>query len=133
MPKKKTVEQPVIVIEPFEETVEPAPLDNLKACLKEIKNYEGVIGYMLRNSTSATIDLQDPSKLLDYAIISSASFDAGETLSKIFNLENIKETVVSGKTAKMLSLTIGENKVSVFMEKNADLNKVSEKIRDQSG
>ena len=35
-------------------------VEKLRENLEEIKTYEGVIGYIMRNSTSAAIDLKDP-------------------------------------------------------------------------
>lgn len=127
MTKKKLAEGVAAVAESV--TVETVPMEDLKASLEEIKSYDGVIGYILRNSTSATIDLKDPSKLIDYAIISSSSLDAGEELSKLFNLSAVKHIVIDGKNIRTLSLTFGENKISVFLEKNADLKKVLGKLQ----
>ncbi|MDH5755011.1 MAG: hypothetical protein OEY95_07425, partial [Candidatus Bathyarchaeota archaeon] len=93
-----------------------------------IKDYNGVIGYILRNSTSAAIDLKDPTKIIDYAILSSSALDASEELSELFHLGEVKNIVVEGKNVKVLSLTIGENRISVFMEKNADSKKVLRKL-----
>jgi len=124
--KKKRVQEVAAVAEAV--TVEATPANHLRECLEEIKTYDGVIGYILRNSTSATIDLKDPTKLIDYAILSSSTLDTSEELSELFNLGDIKNTVVEGKDIKMLSLTIDENKISVFMEKNADCEKVLRKL-----
>lgn len=127
MTRKKQAEGIAAVAEPV--AIEPIPMENLKASLEEIKGYDGVIGYILRNSTSAAIDLKDPSKLIEYAILSSSSLDAGEELSKLFNLGEIKHIIIHGKNIKVLSLAFGENKISVFLEKNADLEKVLEKLQ----
>jgi predicted regulator of Ras-like GTPase activity (Roadblock/LC7/MglB family) len=94
--------------------------DDLRAKLEEIKSSEGVIGYILRNTHSATIDLKDPAKLIDYAILSSSAIDASEELSGLFDLGNVSSIVVEGKSIKMLSLTVDENKISIFVEKNVD-------------
>jgi predicted regulator of Ras-like GTPase activity (Roadblock/LC7/MglB family) len=101
----------------------------LRADLEEIKKYDGVIGYILRNTTSASIDLKDPAKIIDYAILSSTAFDATEEVSELFELGRVKYVTVNGKNARMLSLTVEENKVSIFMEDNADVEKVLEKLK----
>ena len=124
--KKKSIKEIAAVIEPA--AVEATPVNDLRASLEEIKTYDGVIGYILRNSTSAAIDLKDPIKLIDYAILSSSSLDASEELSELFNLGEVKNIVVEGKETKVLSLTIGENRISVFMEKNADREKILRKL-----
>lgn len=123
--KKKTVEEAVAEPIAIEEAM---PTDQLRTSLEEIKNYEGVIGYILRNSTSAAIDLKDPSKLIEYAILSSSAIEAGEELSETFNIGAIKNILVEGKEVKVLSFMVGDNKISVFTEKNADIEKILRKL-----
>jgi predicted regulator of Ras-like GTPase activity (Roadblock/LC7/MglB family) len=120
--KKKTVED-VAITEPLA-IEEASSTQDLRASLEEIKSYEGVIGYILRNSTSASIDLKDPSKLIEYAILSSSAIDAGEELSELFNLGDVKNILVDGKTIKVVSFAVDDNKISIFMEKNADLERI---------
>ncbi len=126
--KKRSFQEVAAVAEPvtIEETIS---LNNLRANLDEIKTYDGVVGYILRNSTSAAIELKDPTKLIDYAIISSSALDAGEELSKLFDLGAVKDIVVEGKGVKVLSLTVGENRISIFLEKDADCEKILKKLR----
>ena len=124
--KKKTVQEIATVTEPL--TVEESHVNNLRAKLEEIKTYDGVIGYILRNSTSAAIDLKDPTKLIDYAILSSSALDAGEVLSEDFNLGDVKSIIVDGKDVKVLSLTVSDNRISVFMDKEANCEKVLRKL-----
>jgi len=93
---------------------------DLRARLEEIKGREGVIGYILRNSHSASIDLKDPARIIDYAILSSSALDTSEEISELFNLGDIKSIVVEGKNVKTLSMIIDENRISIFMDKNVD-------------
>jgi predicted regulator of Ras-like GTPase activity (Roadblock/LC7/MglB family) len=91
----------------------------LRSSLIEINEVEGVKGYILRNTTSAVIDLQDPAKLMDYALLSSRATDACQEISELFKLE-VTKTVIEGADLKVLSMIIGKNRLSVFMEKNVD-------------
>ena len=124
--KKKSAQEVAAVTEPI--AVEAISESNLRGSLEEIKAYEGAIGYILRNSSSAAIDLKDPTKIIDYAVLSSSALDASEELSELFNLGKVKEIVIEGKSIKVLSFAVGENKISVFMEKNADCEKVLKKL-----
>lgn len=126
--KRKIIEGFSVMTEPVA-VEEATSASDLKSNLEETKSYDGVIGYIMRNSTSATIDLKDPTKIVDYAILSSSALDAGNEFSKLFDLGNMEDIVVEGKTVKILSLSIGENKVSVFMDKNADCTQVLKKLR----
>jgi len=104
-------------------TKEAGP-ETIHTALNEIKTKEGVIGYILRNTKSASIDLNDPAKLIDYAVLSSSAMEAGDELSQTFDLGEIENVLVEGRDVKLLSLTIGENNISIFMEKNVDHDKV---------
>jgi hypothetical protein len=126
MGKKKRNDQVTTVTESV--VVEATSEGNLRSSLEEIKTYEGFVGYILRNSTSAAIDLKDPTKIIDYAILSSSALDASVELSELFNLGEVKEIVVEGKSIKALSFTIDENKISVFMDKNADCEKILKRL-----
>jgi predicted regulator of Ras-like GTPase activity (Roadblock/LC7/MglB family) len=102
---------------------------NIRPTLEEIKQSDGVIGFILRNTTSAAIDLKDPTKVIDYAILSSSAFEASEQLSELFDLGKIKNIIVEGKKAKTLHLSVDENNISIFMEKNVDAKKILEKMQ----
>lgn len=104
--------------------------EDLHGFLEMLKQRPDVIGYVLRDKAATNIELKDPTKLIEYAILSSASIDAGEELSQIFYIGNVKRVVVSGKNVQVISLTMGENKVSVFIEKDADPCEVLEKLEN---
>lgn len=93
---------------------------NLRTNLAEINKCEGILGYILRNATSATIDLKDPAKLVEYAILSSQALDSSQEISELFAIGEIESVLIEGKDTKALCMAIGENKVSIFMEKNTD-------------
>jgi len=124
--KKKSAQETAATDEPV--TIDATSINDLRECLEEIKSYKGVIGYILRNSTSAAIDLKDPTKLIDYAILSSSALDASEEFSELFNLGKIKSIIVEGKDVKKLSLTVDENRISIFMEKNTDCEKILKRL-----
>jgi predicted regulator of Ras-like GTPase activity (Roadblock/LC7/MglB family) len=103
--------------------------DRLRANMEEIRNYDGVVGYILKNTTSASIDVKDPTKIIDYAILSSTIFDMTEEFSTLFNLEGVKDIIIDGKNLKIVSLSVGKNRISIFLESNSDTGKVLEKIQ----
>jgi len=117
------------------ESPEPLVIENatfestLRANLEEIRDYDGIVGYILKNTNSASIDLKDPAKITDYAILSSTTFDSTEELSKLFNLEGIEDIIISGKNLKMISLTIEKNRISIFLENSSDADRVLKKIQ----
>jgi predicted regulator of Ras-like GTPase activity (Roadblock/LC7/MglB family) len=99
-------------------------IQNLRHSLEDIKIRKGVLGYILRASTSAAVDIKDPSKIIDYAALSATVLESGEDISNIFNLGEIKTILLEGVDTKILSLVIGDHRLSIFMEKNVDHNTI---------
>ena len=102
---------------------------DLRTVLDKIKTREGVIGYILRASTSAAVDIKDPSKTIDYAVLSASALESAESLSEAFELGKLSKIVVEGRDLKILLVTIGEHRISVFMEKNVDHNPIYKELR----
>jgi predicted regulator of Ras-like GTPase activity (Roadblock/LC7/MglB family) len=88
--------------------------------LAEIRKDKDVIGYILRSTTQATIDLKDPEKLVEYAIFSSQVLDSSREISDLYELGDVKSVLIEGKENKALCMDIDGNKISIFMEKTAD-------------
>jgi len=93
---------------------------DLSKSLAEIRKRDGVVGYILRSTSSATIDLKEPEKIVEYAILSSQVLDSSREMSDLFDLGDVKSILIEGKEIKALCVVIGENKISIFMENNAD-------------
>ena len=130
MVKKKIVQETAVTDEPVE--IEGTSLnddDALRRNLEEIKAEEGVIGYIMRNSASADIDIKDPAKIIDYALLSSSALDASEELATLFDLGNVKNIVIQTSNVKVLSFKVNEAKISVFMEKDVDFNQFLRKLQ----
>jgi predicted regulator of Ras-like GTPase activity (Roadblock/LC7/MglB family) len=109
---------------------EAAGKGDLRSNLAEIRKHDGVVGYILKDTNCAVVDLNEPARISDYAVFSSATGEAANELSEIFGLGEVKRILVGGKHMKMLSMDIGESKVSVFMENNADVDSVCEKLQE---
>ena len=92
---------------------------SLSASLAEIRKLKGVIVYILRSNTSAIIDLNEQDKIIEYAVLSTQMHDSSQEIAKQFNLGETESILVEGKNVKVLCMSIGENKISVFMEKSA--------------
>ncbi len=118
-----------VIVEDVTSNEEDQVFTDLSKNLAEIRKAEGVIGYILRSTTAATIDLKEPEKIVEYALLSSQVLDSSREISELFDLGDVESTLIEGKEIKALCMVIGENKVSIFMEKNADhaeiLNRVS--------
>ena len=109
-----------VIVDDVTSSEEDQVFADLSKNLAEIRKAKGVIGYILRSTTAATIDLKEPEKIVEYAILSSQVLDSSREISELFKLGDVESTLIEGKETKALCLVIGENKISIFMEKNAD-------------
>jgi len=98
--------------------------NELQERLRSIKIRQGIIGYILRTSRSASIDLKDPTKIIDYAVLSSTTLDAAADLSETFELGEIQNILLEGKDAKILLLKVEDQRLSIFMDRNVDHEKI---------
>jgi len=98
--------------------------NELQERLRNIKIRQGIIGYILRTSRSASIDLKDPTKIIDYAVLSSTTLDAAADLSETFELGEIQNILLEGKDAKILLLKVEDQRLSIFMDRNVDHEKI---------
>jgi len=101
---------------------------DLTAKLAEIRKNKGVIGYIIRNTTSATIDLKEPEKTVEYALFSFQVLDSSQEISDLFELGDVSSVLIEGKESNALCLNIEGNKISIFMEKDADAPRILKQI-----
>ena len=123
--KKRSIHETTTTVLVEDETAstpveENQAFENLSTRLAEIRKCDGVIGYILRSATSATIDLKEPEKIVEYAILSSQVLESSHEISELFDIGNVENILVEGKNIKALCMTIGEYKISIFMEKTVD-------------
>ncbi len=103
---------------PQEPQVESA-YERVLASAEEIRKNEDVLGYILRGEAKATVDLVEPAKIVDYAILSSQLFESAGIMAESLGLGGIQNTLSVGKDAKVLCMVLGENLLSIFVKKAA--------------
>ena len=103
--------------------------EQLQQQLQELKKQEGIIGYILRGSKSAAIDLKDPKKIIEYAILSSTVFDESNNMTKTLELGDVDNIIMESEENKLLSVNIDDSRVSIFMEKSVDHNKLYKDLK----
>ncbi|MCZ2808156.1 MAG: hypothetical protein O2V44_02245 [Candidatus Bathyarchaeota archaeon] len=104
-------------------------VEELQEKLQEIKNQEGIIGYILRSKKSASINVKDPTKIIDYAILSSAVFDVSQNMTEALQMGEVDTIVVESEETKLLSMNINNHRLSIFMEKSVDHNKLYKNLK----
>ena len=102
--------------------------ENLQEKLQEIKDKEGIIGFILRDEKSASIDLKDPKKIIEYAMLSSTAFDVGLNISEDLQMGELETILLESEETKLLSMNIDEQRLSLFMEKNVNHEKIYKEL-----
>lgn len=103
-------------------------VDIMQQKLQTVIDQEGILGYIMRDSKSATIDLKDPTKLIDYAILSSTAREISHSMIKSLQIGELDTIIVESETTKVLSMNINNYYISLFMKKDIDHNKLSKKL-----
>ncbi len=102
------------------EQEENSEYEELLAVAKEIRRNDKVLGYILKSESKATVDLNEPAKIVEHAMLSSQAFESSQAIAGSLDRGEVETAVVEGKDAKVLCLSLGENKVSLFLKKEAD-------------
>jgi predicted regulator of Ras-like GTPase activity (Roadblock/LC7/MglB family) len=125
MNETATVEQEIVIeAQEAQETIK-TPVENpeyeyLLDAVQEIRKNPDVVGYILKSESKATVDLNDPAKIIEYAMLSSQAFETADTLASTFSVGETENILIEGKDLKVLCLSLGSNKISIFMEKGTD-------------
>ena len=104
-------------------------VEELQEKLQEIKNQEGIIGYILRSKKSASINVKDPTKIIDYAILSSAVFDVSQNMTEALQMGKPEKIVIESEETKLLSMNVNNHRLSIFMEKSVNHNKLYKNLK----
>ena len=131
--KKQSIqktEPPVIVENELSIPVieEDSLFKSLNNNLQNLKNLKGILGYIIRNADSATIDLKEPEKLVEYAIFTSQVMDSSKELAELFDLGDLATILIEGEELKVLIMIIKENKINIFMKKSVDHINIGTKV-----
>jgi len=131
--KKQSIQktEPPVIVENELSTPaieEVALFKNLNNNLKNLNKLKGVLGYIIRNAASATIDLKEPEKLVEYAIFTSQVMDSSVELAKLFALGDLNTILIEGEELKVLIMIIKENKINIFMKKSVDHIELAKKV-----
>ena len=89
----------------------------------------GVLGFILRDATTATINLKEPEKIVEYALLTSQALESSQEINQMFNLGDFESTLVEAKEMKTLCFVLDENRVSIFMKKDVDHSDILNSVR----
>ena len=89
-----------------------------------------ILGFIMRDTTTATINLKEPEKIVDYALLTSQALESSQEISQMFNLGDFESTLIEGKNMKTLCFVLDENRVNIFMEKDVDHTGILKSVRE---
>jgi len=106
---------------PIVEAVEEKQVSqDLATRLSKMCERPEVLGFIMRDTTTATINLKEPERIVDYALLTSQALESSQEISQMFNLGDFESTLIEGKNMKTLCFVLDENRVNIFMEKDVD-------------
>ena len=112
-----------------EETKEDEEENKLQELLEKICQKEQVIGYIIKDSERAFVNLKDVESIHEFALLSSEIFESHKKLDEQFEIGNLKNAVVECRDLKMFCTQMADSQISLFAEKEFDETKV---IKDLS-
>ena len=107
------------------------PIEDTKSIgfsLEKIRKLEGVIGYIFRSDSTATIDLNEPDKIIDYAMLSTELTSCMGVIEQIFDVGSVECILAEGDNVKVLCIANGLNRISVFMTKSTNHEDIKQKL-----
>ena len=107
---------------------EDAAFASLGASLAEIRKLKGVVGYIMRGSTSAVLDLPEGGEISQYAFLSHQLNESSFEIAKQLGITEVESVIVEGKKLKVIFMKIRENKITIFMEKSANHSGIIKRI-----
>jgi hypothetical protein len=98
--------------------------------LAEIRKKNKLIGFTLKNSTRAMIDLDKKEDLTQLSLLANQLFDSSAKLLNACKQGSMKSAVLEGSKMRVLCLSVSGNQISVFMEKTVDYDRIVEKLAE---
>ena len=111
---------PIVELAEAPTAEEPQASQDLAKDLSRICEREGVLGFIVRDTSTATIDLKNPEKIVEYALLTSQALESSQELSQLFSIGELRSALIEGRDIKVLCIMVGESKINVFMEKSVD-------------
>jgi hypothetical protein len=106
--------------------------ENLQPILAEIRKSNGIIGFILKNSTQAAVDIDNAEELTEFAMLSSQLFESREKLAEVSDVNTLNRVVLESSKIRIMCLCVGGNQLSVFMEKSVDHCRVLKEVISQA-
>jgi hypothetical protein len=103
----------------------------LQETLADIRKIHGVTGYIIKDQSTVVFDVEDNLMLVEYAMLASETFDAYTELEAMYHMGTMENTLIECADVKLLCAIIGENMVSVFLEKDADPQGILQRLQTQ--
>jgi predicted regulator of Ras-like GTPase activity (Roadblock/LC7/MglB family) len=126
--KKRSIHETITPVIVEDTTPNEDAFAKLAKALAEIRKTKGVTGFILRNTTTATIDIEEPTKLIQYAILSSQTVESSQEITEQFELGEAATIIIEGKDTKLLCINKDEIKIAIFMEPKTDHNDIQKRI-----
>ena len=101
---------------------------NLHSILKEIREKSEILGFILKGSAYAAIDLDSNEDLGKFAILVSQLANFSKQVLNLHEEDFVRSVVLEGKELNVLCLNIRGNEIGIMMKKSKDDREIFNKI-----
>ena len=102
--------------------------EKLHSILKEIREKNEILGFILKGSAYAAIDLDSNEDLAKFAILVSQLANFSKQVLNLHEENSVRSVVLEGKELKVLCLNIRGNEIGITMKKSKDDREILNKI-----
>lgn len=94
--------------------------DALKLIISEVQKVHKIKAFILKNSARAMFSVADSGDIFDLALLSSEIFDSSAQLFEVTAAGPLNSVVLKGELLSVLCLCVGENQLSIFLDRSVD-------------
>jgi hypothetical protein len=94
--------------------------DALTLIIAEVQKVHKIEGFILKNSARALFNICDSGDVFELALLSSEIFDSSAQLFEAAAAGPLNSVVLKGDLRSVLCLCVGENQLSIFLDKSVD-------------
>jgi hypothetical protein len=98
--------------------------DTLNLIVGEVQKVHKIKGFILKNSARAMYNLDDSGDIFELALLSSEIFETSSQLFEATAAGPLNSVVLKGDLFSVLCLCVGENQLSIFLDRSVDCNVV---------
>ncbi len=113
---------------PYDRVEIERDFDSLQLIIAEVQKVHRVEAFILKNSVRALFNVCTSEDVFGFALLSSEIFDSSSQLFEATAAGPLNSVVLRGDLLSVLCLSVGENQLSIFLDRSVDCDAVLDMI-----